>query len=212
MYQMLRVLGGMLVGASVAGCVVAGVVASKLSPPPTTPAAYKPAQQPTLVMVENYQNPDLVEVHAERLNRDISNEFTEHKVAPVVPPQQLMELKASKGEAFARMDIPAVAKSLGARQVIYVDLVKFSVGPPSGSDMVKGEAEALVKVVDENGQTLWPRESSAGRQVKVETPYLRTDTGVDEAGVREQIYQKLADHVARLFYDAPSDEVDGSEP
>lgn len=212
MIWMFRTLLILLVGALAMGCAVAGVIADKFAPPPTDPAAYKPAHQPTLVMVENFQNPDLVEVHAERLNRDISNELTEHKIAPVIKPQRLMELKASKGAAFGQMDIPAVAKLLGARQVVYVDLVKFSVGPAPGSDMVKGEAEALVKVVDENGQTLWPRESSVGRQVNCETPYLRT-AGVDEASAREQMYQKLTDQVARLFYDAPAeDKPVGPEP
>ena len=206
MMWLFRTLLGLLIGASVGGCAVAGVIADKFAPPPTDPAAYKLAQQPTLVMVENFQNPDLVEVHAERLDRDISNELIEHKIAPVIKPQRLMELKASKGPAFGQMDIPAVAKSLGARQVVYVDLVKFSVGPPPGSDMVKGEAEALVKVVDDGGRTLWPRESSLGRQVKCQTPYLRTDSGVDESAVREQMYQKLTDQVARLFYDAPVDD------
>ena len=212
MSWLLRLACCVLLGAAASGCVAVGAIAYKLAPPPKVPAEFKPAQQKTLVLVENFQNPDAVSVYAERLDRDIARQFSEHKVAPMVDPQQLLDLRSNRGRAFDKMDIPTIARMLGAKQVVYVDLVQFSIDPPAGSETLKGNARALVKVVDDKGRTLWPRDSSVGREVKYETPYLRPGEGVDANAAQEQVYEKLADHISRLFYDWSSEQVDGSEP
>lgn len=195
------------------GCAAGGALAYKFSPPPTIPAEYKPAKTPTLVFVENYQNPDLVQAQADRLEREITGELVDHKVVPVVPSEKLLDLRNQEGHAFHSMDIPAVARPLGARQVIYVDLVQFSVDPQPGSEMMKGKAQAMVKLIDvQTGRTLWPRETSIGREVKFETPYLRPENGVTPDAAEEEMFRTLADRIAKLFYDWQSEDVDGSEP
>jgi hypothetical protein len=164
-----------------------------------------------LVLVENYSNPDLFEVESERLERDVAFLFTEHKVFPVVPVQKLRDLKSSSGSTFYKMDIPKLAKSLGAKQVIYVELEQFSNDPPLGSQAIRGKATAMVKLIDgETGQVLWPRDSSAGHEVKYETALLN-DPDV-HASIEERLYQHLSDQIARLFYESPADQVDGAEP
>lgn len=213
---MKRVLYGsllLIVGCLAGGCSAGGALAYKFSPPPTIPAEYKPAKKPTLVFVENFQNPDLVQVQADRLQREISAELADHKVVPVVAAEKLMDLRSSRPQDFASMNICAVASALGAGQVIYVNLARFSVDPQPGSEMLKGNTEAMVKIVDvTSGRTLWPRETSVGRQVKVETPYLRVENGVTPDAAQEEMFRTLADKIAKLFYDWQSDDVDGSEP
>jgi hypothetical protein len=197
-------------GGVMAGCIAAGAIAYKLTPPPAMPAEYKPTKQTTLVLVENYQNPDLFEVESERLERDIGYAFTEQKLFPVVPLQKLLELKASSSEAFSKMDIPSVARSLGAKQVVYVELQQFSVDLPLASETMRGSARAVVKVVDaETGRTLWPRDSSVGHELKYQTTV--TSEG-SRAAVQEKLYQHLSDQVAKLFYDSTMDRVNGDEP
>lgn len=211
MRQILIALACLSIGGSLAGCTAAGALAYKASGPPKIPAKYKPAQLPTLVLVENYENPDLYEVQSGRIERDISGALAENKVAPLISTAKLMDLKTAQGAAFHKMDIPAIAKSLGARQVIYVNLVQFSVEPPIGSPMMRGTAEALVKVIEvPSGHTVWPPDSSIGHDVKLRTPAIADDTSA--TGVEEQVYHKLGDKIAALFYDSSSDEVDGSEP
>lgn len=213
MERWLRLGALLILGCSAGGCVAAGALAYKLSPMPTVPAEYKLPKHDTLVFVENYQNPDLVQLAAERLERDISGELIDHKVAPVVAPEKLLDLRNNKGQAFHAMNIPTVGNSLGARQVIYVDLLQFSVEPQPGSEMMKGKAQAMVKLIDaQTGRTMWPRETSAGREVKVETPYLRPENGATPDGVQEEMFHTLADKIAKLFYDWQSEDVDGSEP
>jgi len=193
------------------GCGAFGAVAYKLSPQPATPAEFKPENQTTLVLVENYSNPDLFEVESERLERDVAYLFAEHKVFPVVPVQKLRDFKSSSGSTFYKMDIPKLAKALGAKQVIYVELEQFSNDPPLGGQAIRGKASAMVKLIDgESGQVLWPRDSSAGRQVKYQTALLNDSD--DHASIEERLYQHLSDQIARLFYESPADQVDGAEP
>lgn len=202
----------LMVGGAAGGC-VAGALAYKFSPPPTVPAEYKPDKQPTLVFVENYQNPDLVAVQADRLSREVSRELSDHKAVPIVAPEKLIDLKNAKAASFHAMNVPAVGQALGARQVIYVDLVQFSVDPQPGSEMMKGKADARVKVVDaQTGRTLWPRDISGGRQIKLETPFVRIAGGDSPDSLQEEMYHTLGDKIAKLFYDWQSDQVDGSEP
>ena len=196
---------------TVCGCGAFGAVAYKLSPQPATPAEFTPTKQTTLVLVENYSNPDLYEVESERLERDVAYLFAEHKVFPVIPVQKLRDLKTSSGSAFYKMDIPTLAKALGAKQVIYVELQQFSNDPPLGSQTIRAKATAMVKMVDgSTGQVLWPRDSSAGHEVKYETALL-TDPD-DHSSIQERLYQHLSDQIARLFFESPADQVDGAEP
>jgi hypothetical protein len=203
----------LMIGWLAGGCAAGGALLYKLSPAPTIPAEYKPAKEPTVVFVENYQNPDLVQVQADRLAREVSQELSDHKVVPVVAPEKLAELRTTKGELFHSMNLPAVGQSLGARQVIYVDLSQFAVDLQPGSEMIKGKASAMVKLIDvQTGHTLWPRDSSGGRQLKVETPYVRPGDGVSPDLLQEEMFHTLGDRIAKLFYDWQSDQVDGTEP
>jgi len=201
------------IGWMAGGCAAGGALLYKFSPAPTIPAEYKPAKQPTLVFVENFQNPDLVQVRADQLGREISLELADHKVVPIVAPEKLYDLRNAKGDSFHSMNVPVVAQALDAGQVIYVDLSQFSVDPQPGSEMIKGKADAMVKLIDaQSGRTLWPRDTSGGRQIKVETPYVRPGGGVSPEALQEEMLHTLSDKIAKLFYDWQSDQVDGSEP
>lgn len=193
------VCAGILIG-SASGCVALAAVASKVKPAPTIEAEYKPAKQPTLVFVESFQNPDLYEVESERLERDIAAEFVEHKAFPVVSPQKLFDLRSSKGSEFAKMDLPAVARAVGARQIVYVNLQTFTADPPVGSETVRGEAHAVVRFVDGvTGKTLFPRDSSIGRDISFKTSAL-SEEGTTRDAVQAQLYRHLTEEVSHLFY------------
>jgi hypothetical protein len=190
-----------LLACAASGCVALAAVASKVQPPPKMDAEYKPAKKPTLVFVENFENPDLYEVESNRIARDISYEFTENKSFPVVPPQKLIDLRGDRSADFSKMKIPEVARAVGADQVIYVNLRRFTADPPTGSETVQGRAEAVVKFVDaKSGQTLWPRDSFDGRVIAIKTPALSAE-GTTRDAVQEQLYQGLSEEISHLFYD-----------
>lgn len=198
--QLLIVLCAGMLACWVTGCVALAAVASKVKPPEPMDAEYTPAKKPTLVLVETYQNPDLYGVEANRLARDISYEFTEHKAFPVVPPQKLIDLRASKGSDYWKMTLPEVAQAVGAEQVVYVNLKNFSAESPVGSETVRGECEAMVRFVDaRTRQTLWPPDSSDGREISYKTPAL-SEEGTTRDAVQEQLYKHMSQDISHLFY------------
>jgi hypothetical protein len=202
----------LLLGGVSSGCVAIAAIASKASPPPTVPAEYKPARQLTLVLVESYANPDLYEVESERIARDVTDAFVEHKSFPVVPAQKLMEYKANKGSEFSKMNVRDIAAALGAKQVIYVNLRTFTADPAIGSETTRGEAAAHVTLVDaDTGHTLWPRDSSEGREISYKTPAL-SEEGASRASVQQQLYQHMSEQIVRLFSDWVDEDQAGNPP
>lgn len=212
MRQLLNLLCVGLLGGMVSGCVAVAAIANKASPPPTIPAEYKPAKELTLVLVESYENPDLYEVESERIARDLTDAFAEHKSFPVIPEQKLMELKANRGSDFRKMSVPTIAKALGAKQVIYVNLLKFTADPAIGSETMRGGARATVKLVDAGtGHTLWPRDSSVGREISYKTPAL-SEEGTSRNAVQEQLYNHLSEQIWHLFSDWVDENQNGNPP
>lgn len=213
MKQSLTLLcAGLLLGGVSSGCAAIAAVASKASPPPTVPAEYKPAKQLTLVLVESYANPDLYEVESERIARDVTDAFVQHKSFPVVPAQKLMEFRANQGAEFRKMNVRDIAAALGAQQVIYVNLKTFTADPAIGSETTRGEAAALVALVDaETGRTLWPPDSSEGREIRYKTPAL-SEEGTSRAAVQQQLYQHMSEQIVHLFSDWVDDDQGGNPP
>lgn len=210
--QLLKLFVAGFLACSAAGCVAAAAIASKVKPPETMDAEYTPAKKPTLVFVESYQNPDLYEVQANRLARDIAHEFTEHKAFPVVSPQKLIELRASQGPDYWKMTLPQVARAAGAEQVVYVNLTRFSAEPPAGSETVRGEGRALVKFVDaKTGRTLWPPDSTDGREISYKTPAL-SEEGTTHEAVQEQLYKHMSEEISHLFYNWINEEQGDNGP
>jgi hypothetical protein len=194
------------------GCVVAGVIADKLSPEPAAPAAYVPPKDNMLVIVENFQNPASVALVSERLDRQVTDELVRHRVAPIVNPDRLVELRLEKSKIYDKMQIADIGRAVGARQILYADLVDFAVEPALNAPMARGHAEARVRVIDAaTGQTLWPPDSSAGFPVKAQTPFVTLKEGVTEQTLQQQVALQLSDGIARLFYKSSSGYSDSTD-
>jgi hypothetical protein len=193
-----------VLGALVSGCGGLSAVAYKVVGDPKTPAEYKPAaDKATLVLVENFKNPDQYRVESTLLERDIAAKLRENKAAKVVPGEKLEDLRSADGAGYRKMKVNEVGKAVGAKQVIYVNLSKFSTESAIGSTEMAGKAEALVRVIDvESGRVLWPSDNSAGREVKYETKHEEAVDFSDHGAVQEQISQSLGERIARLFYAA----------
>ena len=193
-----------------AGCNIIGALAYKATGDPTIKARYPLGDKPTLVMVENFHNPGALREESDAVARHLAEELKMHDAGPVVPPNAAEAYRQAQGEAFRRMPVDAIGRATGAGQVIYVDLEAFEVTQALASDMLGGRAEARVRVVDESGATLWPTDSAAGFPVQVQVHPQRLAPGTDEFGARRALHAKLADHIARLFYDWKGESSDGA--
>jgi hypothetical protein len=179
------------------GCDLAGAVSHKLVGPPPVPAMYKPANEPMLVLVENYRNPSATMLDAARLSMLIADEFRRHDIAPLVNPQKLEALRTDPG--FEKMTIPAVGRNTGAKQVLYVNVRRFGVEGTVGGEMMKGTAEMTVRVVDAaTGDNRWPIDA-AGHPVNVSTPWVRLGQGADEVALRDQMSRTAAVAIGKMF-------------
>jgi hypothetical protein len=199
-------LSSILLCTALVGCNIANAVAYKVSGPPAVEAKYVPAQEPMLVLVENYRTTGAYS-DSEVLARHLMLEFTEHKIAPLVPLEDLYTLKTNKGDAYHKMSIASVGRETGAKQVLYVDVKDSSIGATSGSELMKGRINVQVRIVDvDSGATRWPTEAAEGIPMGYETPLPRADENTTEAIIRNRMYANMANRIGRLFYKWKPDE------
>lgn len=190
------------------GCNVVGAVLAKTAPPPTIKAEYALAKEPTLIMVENFNNPAALRLEADSVAHHLAGEFELHKVAPVVDRAKADKLRKEKGAEYRKMPLDAIGRAVGAKQVIYVDLQRFEIGQAIASEQYTGRAEANVRIVDDSGVVLWPTDTAAGYPVSVK---IEPDPGATAAGdhaARNRLHAALADRIAKLFRDWQAEEVD----
>lgn len=184
-----------------AGCNIAGAVVDKVVGPAEVPAKYLPAQEPMLVLAENYQNPSSALIESEQLVQQVAQQIKEHKVSPLVDSSAPFNLRSSQPSEYQKMTIAQIGRTLGAKQVLYIDIAQSNVFVAEASEMLKGKALVRVRIVDvETGGTRWPEEGGDGYPVVVETPMLREGQGVDETSVRLQLQEAVGIKIARLFY------------
>ena len=192
------------------GCSTAGVLAHKFVGPPPVPAIYKPANEPMLVLVENYRNPSASMLDAARLEMLVAEQFRNHHIAPLVSPGKLETVRADP--AYAKMSIPAVGRNVGAKQVLYVNVRRYGVEGTVGGEMLKGNAEMTVRIVDAaTGDNRWPIDAG-GHPVNVTTPWIRQGEGANEVALREQMGRTAADAIGKIFrkYSTEFDDPDPS--
>jgi hypothetical protein len=191
------------------GCNVIGAIAAKVGPPPTIPAQYALAKKPTVVIVENFRNPASLRLEADAVALHVYEELKAHDVVPLVGDDAIDDLRQRKGAAYRTMPLDAIAREVGAAQVIYVDLERFELVQDVGSEAPGGTAEAHVRVVDaETGDALWPLDSAAGQPLTVSIDPRRITPEAPDAAVRRLLHQALADRVAKLFYNWQGDSLD----
>lgn len=194
-----------------AGCNVIGAIAYKASGDPTVPAVFPlPPDKKTLVLVENFHNPAALRLESDAVARHLAEELKMHGAGPVIETAATDALRQSRGDAYRAMPVDAIGRALGAGQVIYVDLEEFEITHALASDMLGGRAEARVRVVDEAGKVLWPTDSAAGYAVAVKVQPQRAAPGSDEFTARRELHAKLADRIAKLFYNWKADSADGA--
>lgn len=185
---------------SLTGCPVMGVAAYKVLGPPPVPAKYVPAKEPMLVMVENYQHQSSASAHGELLARMVMREVEINDIAPIIDPDKLQELKDAHPKDFDKMSIQAIGESLGAKQVMYIELNNSDITPLVGGEGYSGKTSANVKIIDvSDGATLWPKDIAQGYSVSASSK-ITAAQAQDPMKVRQKIYTQMSDEIAKLFY------------
>lgn len=183
------------------GCQAIGVVADKLNPP-TVEAQYafgKTTQ--VLVIAENFRAPTQNASDADRVAQLVSDELTKEEAALIVSPEKLALVRDLKPDAFAKMSVVDLGRAVGAQQVLYIDMGGVGVGAQPGSDVLKGVAQANVKVIDvASGAVAFPKDMAEGVPVSFETILRRASLKATPDAVRTQALVGLSGRIARLFH------------
>jgi hypothetical protein len=185
------------------GCATStGALWYKMFGPVAVPAKFTLAKVPTLVVVENFRNPALSELDAYSVARDVVEDLKKHDTAPMIEIERLDAVREKDPAGFRKMTIPALGKATDATQVIYVDLIQSDVEAEASHGVIRGRAEARVRVVETStGNTIWPVDSQAGYAVGAEVPYTRSDDPGAATEVHNSLLDSLSEQIGRLFHE-----------
>jgi len=186
---------------STSGCNVLGVAAYKLAGPTKVPAQYDLPKVPTLVLAEGFtSNGTVSSVDADRLARVVSQRLEADGKVMMVSQDELDKLRASTLADFSAMPVRSIAKAVGARQVVYIDLRDVAVAGTAGSDLYKGNAFASIRVIDtDTGLVAWPVGSAQGSPALFESKPIGKSSR-DPASTRAVTLDGLGENIARLFF------------
>jgi hypothetical protein len=184
------------------GCQVPAALWYRTVGPPPIPARFAPPKdQPLLVLGENVHSGSHALPEADDLARVVYDDLKENKVAPMVDPAALHDLRDRNAIAFSKMSISEVGRQVGARLIIYVNVNELNIENPPGSEMVKAKLKASVKVIDvATARTLWP-ENGAGEPYDFESRLQRVTDQSTRSVVNRQVLRDSGQQIARWFYD-----------
>ena len=189
----------LLLGAG--GCALPGAIAYKVLGPPPVPARYTPPNnQPMLVLVENPFSGAVAIPEADELAQVIYHDLDEHKVAPMIDPAKINDLRDHSPNMFAKLSIAEIGRMLGAKQVLYVHIDRLDVDQAPGSDMVKTRMAATIKVVDATtAMTNFPQ-SGETEPFEHETPHVRLEASTNRSELKRLLLRAGGMEIARWFY------------
>jgi hypothetical protein len=191
----------LLTATAAAGCALPSALLYKFAGPTPIPPKYVvPKEQPLLLLVENAHSGSVAIPEADELARVIYDDLQEHKVAPLVDFAKLHELRDRSPQAFGRMTIAQVGRTLGAKQVLYLHVDQINIEQPQGGDVVRLKIALQAKMVDvATATTVWPTGGDTEPYVH-ETRLQRIEPGTTRSGLNHQILHQSGQDIARWFY------------
>jgi hypothetical protein len=109
------------------GCGALGVPLYTVFGDPPIPAQYDPPKVPTLVLVENARSPGDVQVDADQIAQQVCEELRTKAKMDIIDPDKVAELREEDPKKYHAMYVGDIGKAVGAKQVIYIDLIESAV-------------------------------------------------------------------------------------
>jgi hypothetical protein len=189
------------------GCDLVGVAASRASSVAPVKAEYVPNNKdPMLVLVESYGLLLDSPIETEHMTLSLNKAMADNKVAPLIDQQALEKLRDADPRQYESMSIADIGRRLGAEQVLYVNISRAELERPPGSGQVRGQMEAVVKIVDcQSAERLWPIDSPS-ELVQITTKWVPQAADAADNQVRAQMSDQMADDIGKLFHDHPPDD------
>jgi len=185
------------------GCVQMAAVWANITGGDVVEPEFKLTKEPLLILIDD-PNSLITEPQAVRdLHKAMAAIFLEFNVNRQVVPFENWQTFQRTAKNYNRLSVREIGEKLGAVQVLYLGVDRFTLQAEPGAPIYKGEFAVRVKVLSTEPKRdvrLWPREE-AGRRIAVTTQPTPADGDVSAADVARELAEKLADAVARLFYE-----------
>ena len=182
------------------GCQVPSALLYKFQGPTAIPPKYVVPQRPLLLLVENAHSGAVAIPEADELARVVYEDLQEHKVAPLIDPMRVHDLRDQSAAAFAKMSIAQIGQRLGAAQVLYLRVDKLDIEVPQGSEMVRVKIAIKANIIDvATAQTVWPT-SGDTEPYDYESKLQRADASLTRTALNHQILRESGQEIARWFY------------
>ena len=169
--------------------------------PPKAPAAFELPSKRTVVIVDDKINRMPRVALRVGIGDSVGTHLLENDVVPeTITTRDAVALIRRMDTASKPISIQRICESLGAEQVVYVEIDEFNLS--GGREEGGPEAVALVKVLDiANGSRLWPTAGSEAVQSFLQdiNPSLIT-TSAGRREVEDKLAEKLGEDIAKLFY------------
>lgn len=188
-------------------CNILGPAAYIIDGLPKRDAQYELMDRPTVVFVDDPRNA-LTDRNLRRYIGDkIATELMINKVVTVTI-SSADAMGVARGDKHGnRMPIEAIGRAVGAEQVLYIEMISFTLSPDNVTPQPMGVCR--IKVIDTMNRTrLFPKmdetsQASAAYPVHVALPKLSTElyrTASGRRKINEQLANHMADQVAKVFY------------
>ena len=169
--------------------------------PPKAPAAFELPSKRTVVIVDDKINRMPRVALRVGIGDSVGTHLLENNVVPeTITTRDAVALIRRMDTASKPISIQRICESLGAEQVVYVEIDDFNLS--GGREEGGPEAVALVKVLDiTNGSRLWPTAGSEAVQSSLQDinpSLIATSAGRRE--VEDKLAEKLGEDIAKLFY------------
>ena len=185
----------------VAGCNYLLPASYIIEGPPKAPAAFELPSKRTVVIVDDKINRMPRVALRVGIGDSVGTHLLENNVVPeTITTRDAVALIRRMDTASKPVSIQRICESLGAEQVVYVEIDEFNLS--GGRDEGGPEAVALIKVLDiTNGSRLWPTAGSEAVQSSLQdiNPSL-ISTSAGRREVEDKLAEKLGEDIAKLFY------------
>ena len=159
-------------------------------------------KQPLLVLIDDRAS-IVTEPRAIReVHKTIVENFRQFKVNQMVVPFEDWQRLAQSDKRYPRYSVRQVGEKLGAEQVLYISVDRFTLHAEPGTPVFQGEFTVRVKVLSTNREKdvrLWPSEES-GKRVSVTTPATPADSEKTSSDIATELGIKLGKQIAMMFF------------
>ncbi len=190
------------------GCQVIPWALDAFAPPEEIDAKHHlPEEKKLLVLVVDSPQQRQSHVHTgpvrQHLTQQINHQLIAHEVVDeVVAYDDVLDLMIADPQGFEELSDDQIGEKLGANRVLRVEVTRFSLKDSEINPLWHGQLQALVRVLDDDGRTVWPEDRPKGFPVEpVELKSTNEATPAYSEKLTQVLAVAMADHVAKLFYD-----------